>query len=106
MVVLVALLAAGAALLSIQLGSTRQAGLAADQRGALYCAEGGLVAARPVLLANYAGWALVLDADPGNDPAWYPITGDLDGNGSVDFEVTIRDNDDEPAPDDDPTVDI
>jgi hypothetical protein len=107
LVVIVALLAGGAVLLSLQLGSTRQAGLAADERGALYCAEGGLAAARPVLLANYAGWAQVLDADPGNDPAWYPITADLDGNGLADYEVTLRDNDDESLPAaNDPTVDI
>jgi hypothetical protein len=107
LVVVLALLVGGAILLSLQMGSTKQAGMAADQRGSTYCAEGGLAAARLVLLANYAGWALALDADPGNDPAWYPITGDLDGNGVVDFAVTIRDNDDEAAPAaNDPTADV
>jgi hypothetical protein len=106
MVILVALLAGGAVMLSLQLGSTKQAGVASDKRGALFCAEAGLAAARPVLLNNVAGWAAALDTDTGNDPAWYPITGDLDGDGDDDYEVVISDNDDEAAPAaNDPNVD-
>ncbi len=98
MVILVAMLAGGAVALSLQLGSTKQVGLASDSRGALYCAEAGLSAARPVIGARYADWVDVLDTDPGNDPTWYPFTGDLDGDGTDDYLVTMRDNDDETAP--------
>ncbi len=94
LVILVALLAGGAVLLQLQLGSTRQTGVAADKRAALYCAEAGLTAARAVIVNNYADWSLILDADGGNDPAWYPVTGDLDGDGTADYEVRLRDNDD------------
>jgi hypothetical protein len=98
LVVVLALLVGGAVLLSLQMGSTKQAGVTADKRGALFCAEAGLAAARTPLMTNVADWAIVLDADATNDPAWYPITGDLDGDGDDDYEVTVRDNDDEAAP--------
>lgn len=106
MVILVALLAGGAVALSLQLGSTKQVGLASDSRGALYCAEAGLVAARPVIGARYADWESILDADAGNDPDWYPFSDDIDGDGVNDYVVTMRDNDDEAAPTpNDPTRD-
>jgi hypothetical protein len=98
MIILVALLAGGAVMLSLQLGSTKQAGLASDSRGALFCAEAGLAAARPVIGANYSTWSDAIDSDTSNDPAWYPITGDLDGDAVDDYEVTLEDNDDEFAP--------
>jgi hypothetical protein len=106
MIILVALLAGGAVMLSLQLGSTKQVALASSARGALFCAESGLAASRSVVGANYADWADVLDSDPSNDPGWYPITGDLDGDGVDDYSVTIQDNDDELPPlDNDPTKD-
>jgi len=53
-----------------------------------------------VVTTNYNTWGLVLDTNASNDPSWYPITGYLvDGaTGPFDYQVTIRDNDDEIAP--------
>jgi hypothetical protein len=69
-------------------------------RRSLFCAEGGLSTAHAVAAANTADWPAVLDGDPGNDPAWHPIRGYLaaGGSGRPDFEVTLRDNDDELPP--------
>lgn len=107
MTILAALLAGGAVALYLQLSSTRSAGSIRESRSALYCSEAGLQAAREVVGANYAEWVNILDGDPSTDPTtWYPITGDLDGDGTADYEVRIRDNDDElpPLPND-PTRD-
>ncbi len=99
MTLLAALFAAGATVLYLQLSSTRSAGLMNRTRSALYCAESGVVAARPIIGNNYASWPAALDADPGTNPAFvYPIVGDIDGDGTNDYSVTIRDNDDELPP--------
>lgn len=104
--ILVALLAGGGVALYLQLQGTKSAGLVKAARTSLYCAEAGLAAARPIITRNQAGWDNVLDEDSGNDPDWYPITGDADNDGTSDFEVTIRDNDDERLPAaNDPTKD-
>jgi hypothetical protein len=107
-VLLTSLLAAAATagyLISIE---TRSTAMVTTQRRALFCAEAGLAAARDVMLAGHASWDSVLDGAAGNDPAWYPVRGRTDGAdvGPPDFEVTLRDNDDEVAPfADDPTHD-
>ncbi len=98
MVLLVALLGAGAIALSLQTSNTKSTGYVRQARSALYCAEAGLNRARSIIAANYDEWPLVLDPDLA-DPVWYPIRGDLDGDGTFDYIVTMRDNDDEiPTP--------
>lgn len=104
--ILVALLAGAGVALYLQLQSTKGAGMVKATRTSLYCAEAGLAQARSILTLNYLAWPLILDGDGGNDPPWYPVRADLDGDGADDYEVRIRDNDDEvpPAPND-PTRD-
>ena len=104
---LVALLAGGGVALFIQLQSTKSAGMSKIQRDSLFCAEAGVLAARPIIRNNIGTWNLALDSNPGNDPDWYPVRGDIDGDGVDDYDVTIKDNDDEvpPAPDD-PETDV
>lgn len=76
-------------------------------RSSLFCAEAGLSASRSIITLNHATWPLVLDADLTNNPPWYPIRGSIDSDPDDDFEVTIRDNDDELPPTlNDPTRDI
>lgn len=103
---LVALLAGGAVALYVQLQGTKSAGLVKASKSSLFCAEAGVIAARQTLALNYSSWPVLLDGNASNDPTWYPISGDLDGDGVLDYEVTIKDNDDEvpPAPDN-PLVD-
>ncbi len=95
---LVALLAGGGVALYVQLQSTKGAGLVKATRSSLYCAEAGLAAARGFIALNYLTWPQALDNDPSNDPAWYPVRGDMNGDLIDDYEVTIRDNDDEVPP--------
>jgi hypothetical protein len=103
---LVALLAAGGVALYIQMQGTKSAGMVKSSRNSLFCAEAGVIASRQTLALQYLTWPTLLDGNPANDPTWYPLTGDLDGDGVNDYEVTIRDNDDEvPPADDDPTFD-
>lgn len=105
--ILVALLAGGGVALYIQLQSTKSAGMAKSSRSSLFCAEAGVIASRPTLALNYLAWSVLLDGDDSNDPLWYPLTGDIDGDGVNDYEVTIRDNDDEVPPAvNDPTFDV
>ena len=89
------------ALLAIYLTvtETESTSYATDAKASLYCAEAGLAKARALLVANYAAWPTILDADASNDPAWYPVVGDIDlpVDGINDFSVTIRDNEDEPV---------
>ena len=66
----------------------------------MYCAEAGLAGARSYIVNNAAGWSAMLDGDPQNDPGGYPVEGDLDGDGTADWHVEIRDNDDEHPTDD------
>lgn len=97
--ILVALLAGGGIALYVQVSSTRSTSYLASSRSALYCAEAGLAAGRRVIGQNVSEWSAILDGSDTNDPSWYPITGDLDGDGAADYEVTVRDNDDELPPD-------
>ena len=108
MVVMAALMTAGGIAIYMSTSETRSTGYVASGRQALFCAEAGLAQARAVVTANYATWGAVLDTNTGNDPSWYPIEGHVtDGaTGDPDYEVTIRDNDDEIAPAvNDPTKD-
>jgi hypothetical protein len=107
MIILVSLLAGGAIALQLQLSSTKQVGFASSSRRSLYCAEAGLARARGTIANFQALWNNMIDSDPTNDPTWYPIVGDIDDppDGVNDFEVTLRDNDDEPVGSNDPNVD-
>jgi hypothetical protein len=102
--ILVALLAGGGVALYLQLQSTKSATHVKSSTSSLFCAEGGVVAARPIIALNVGDWTTVLG---GGTVDWYPVRGDLDADGVDDYEVTIRDNDDEAvATTNDPTVDV
>lgn len=95
---LVALLAGGAVALYVQLQGTKSAGLVKASKSSLFCAEAGVIAARQILADSYLDWSILLDGNASNDPSWYPLTGDIDGDGVNDYQVTIKDNDDEVPP--------
>lgn len=107
MVIISALLAGAAAVASMQLKSSRGADLARSQIASLHCAEAGVVAARATVMNNYAQWNESLTST--TEPSWLAsIDHDIDGDGSPDFVITLRDNDDEtpndPARDNDLTI--
>jgi hypothetical protein len=104
LIIIAALLAGAVVLVSMQLTSNKSSEIARTGNTALYCAEAGIAAARPVVAQNQSLWAASLIASGGGDttePTWI-ATGigshDLDGDGNDDFEVYILDNDDEIAP--------
>jgi hypothetical protein len=98
MIVIVALLGGGAVLLGMQISSTRSTELTRSNMTALYCAEAGLNAARPIIGSNYP-WDANLGT--GVQPAYllHPtlLNHDLDGDGVSDYTITLKDNDDEGA---------
>jgi len=96
MVILVALLSAGAVAVRLQMGDTQSTGLIKSGRSALYCAERGLNEARPIVGEHTASWDPALTVDTSDEPEWYPI--ELEWNADHDgpeARVTILDNDDE-----------
>lgn len=99
LIIIAALLAGAAVLVSLQLASSRSTDLTRSSVTALYCSEAGLSAARRVVADNYAAWNASL-ASPGIEPPFLraAFSHDLDGDGIDDFLVTLRDNDDEYPP--------
>ncbi len=110
-IIVAALLAGGSVLASMQMSSTRATGVMRSGMAALYCAEGGLAAARVAVAASQSQWGPAIAASAGGDtsePSWLSDaigSHDLDGNGSWDFEVYIKDNADEASGPDNPSVD-
>jgi hypothetical protein len=98
MLVITALLGGAAVLVSTQLAANHATGVARTGTLSSYCAEAGLAAARPVVMANYPRWAGSLGT--GVEPAWLAsaINHDLDGDGAADYVITLKDNDDEAPP--------
>lgn len=99
LIVVGALLAGGAVLVSLQIASNRSSDLTRSGMSALYCAEAGLTAARPIVATNYLQWNAALLA--GTEPAWL-VSGlaahSIDGDSIADYEISLRDNDDETSP--------
>lgn len=112
MIIISALLAGAAVVVSMQVQATRASGVTKQGLESLYCAEAGLAAAHSVVASNYGLWANTLQADPtgATEPSWLgdsAFSHDLDGDGVDDFVVTIKDNDDElPPATNDLTTDI
>lgn len=94
LIIVSALIAGGAVLVSMQMSSNRAAEVTNTGVASLYCAEAGLSAARPVVVANYPNWAGNLST--GIEPSWLAgIDHDIDKDGINDFVVTLQDNDDD-----------
>jgi len=97
LLIIMVLLAGGAVLVGMQMQSSRSTDLARNGLSSLYCAEAGLSAARPIVAANYAGWNASLGQP--TEPGWLAaIDHDIDDDGSADFIITLKDNDDEQSP--------
>ncbi len=106
----VGLIAGGAVLLRMQLVSTQSAGVVAEEIVALNCAESGLIAARPFVTANVAGWNTAslcnptpprgtggcIIGTPASEPLWLAaMPHDVDGDSINDVVITLVDNADE-----------
>jgi hypothetical protein len=105
MIIIAALLGGAAVLASMQVSSDRSADLTRTGLASLYCAEAGLIAARPYIGGNYGEWndALADNCADGEcrtvvQPDWLNTSvfdHSIDGDTTADFIVSIRDNDDE-----------
>jgi type II secretory pathway pseudopilin PulG len=102
MIIVSALLAGAAVVVSMQVQATRASGVTKQGLEALYCAEAGLAAAHSTVANNYSLWGTTIAADPNGaaEPTWLQtaFSHDLDGDGVNDYTVTLKDNDDEVAP--------
>ena len=97
MIMISALLAGAAVLISLQLASNRSTDLTRTGISALYCAEAGLTASRTIIAANQPNWNAALGT--GTEPAWLAgVDHDIDDDGSPDFVITLEDNPDESPP--------
>jgi hypothetical protein len=108
LILIAALLAGAAVLVSMQVSSTRSSEVTRTGTSALYCAEVGLAAARPVVAANYATWKAggatnftLPTATSPTEPSWLASgigVHDANGDGAgSDYVVYLVDNDDEPV---------
>lgn len=94
LIFIVALLGGGATLVSMQLHSTKSSGVVRARISGTMCAEAGLAAARPLVIANYKSWNAALAN--GLEPSWLvALSHDPDGDGVADFTLKLVDNDDE-----------
>ncbi|HEY5923417.1 MAG TPA: hypothetical protein VIV11_17175 [Kofleriaceae bacterium] len=107
MILMAALLAGAAVLVSLQISSNRSTEMTKTGITALYCAEAGLTATRASIAVNQSEWGDYLGA--GTEPTWLAVINhDIDPTlgGASDFTITLVDNDDEiPPTPDAPTVD-
>ena len=98
MIAIGSLMTAGAVLVRVQATSSHGAEVNHSTLTGLYCAEAGLTASRATILANVALWNPSLGS-PIEPPFLALVSRDIDADGIDDFEITIRDNDDEPIND-------
>ena len=106
LIIVSALIAGGAVLVSMQMSSNRGAEVTNTGTTALYCAEAGLAAARPLVISSYTSWTGNLGT--GVEPSWLStIDHDVDNDNASahDFTITLKDNDDELSGTNDTTVD-
>jgi hypothetical protein len=112
LIIIAALFAGAVVLVAMQLTSNKSSEIARTGNTAMYCAEAGLAAARPVVAANQTNWATALTASAAGtttEPSWLSTgigSHDIDGDGSDDFEVYILDNDDETSTSNNRAVDV
>lgn len=114
MILIAALLAGAAVLVSIQMTSNKSTELNRAGTQSLYCAEAGLSASRTAVATNSGNWNTALaTATAANSyrvtPTWLSSTAfshDIDGVAGDDFTVAIMDDDDETSGSNDKTVDI
>ena len=105
LIIVAALLAGAAVLVSMQLSSNRAMELTRNGTASLYCAEAGLNAVRTTVSSNADLWAGNLGT--GTEPSFLAVVNhDIDGDSINDFMVTLEDDDDEMSGTNDKTTDI
>jgi len=104
MILITALLAGAAVLISLQMAANRATDLTRTGISALYCAEAGLTATRSLIANNQPNWNASLGT--GTEPSWLAgADHDIDDDGvGPDYRVTLVDNMDE-AGSDNPNLD-
>src|ERR1041385_1812807 len=108
LILIAALLAGAAVLVSMQLASNKSTDLSRTSMQSLHCAEAGLALARSSVQGNSSLWNSWLQtATPTATPSTLsalietaagspsPAAQDLDGDGTADVVIFLRDNDDD-----------
>ena len=102
LILISALLAGAAVLAAMQLSSTKSSDITRTGMSSTYCAEAGLAAARSVVANYYTSWSSWLCTAASTSSCTEPAalataigSHDIDADGSNDFIVYLRDNDDE-----------
>lgn len=113
LILIAALLAGAAVLVSMQLASNKSTDLSRTSMSSLHCAEAGLALARSVVQSNSGSWNTGLSpATPittSDEPSWLHdaievaagnaatsnVAHDLDGDGAADVIIYLKDNHDE-----------
>ena len=94
MVLISAILAGAAVLISLQMGANRNTEVTRTGITALYCAEAGLAATRATVAANSDVWAGNIGTQV--EPTFLAaVDHDIDNDGTADFYVTLEDDDDD-----------
>ena len=105
MILMAALLAGAAVLVSLQLSSNRGTEMTRTGISALYCAEAGLTASRQTIAINQSDWGTYLGSSA--EPSWLStVEHDLDGDNADDFTIRLVDNFDEQSGSDAPAADL
>ncbi len=97
MVIISALLAGAAVLLSMQLASNKGTDLERNGLAAEYCAEYGLTLAMPYISSNYSTWSAKNALPIPTQPLWLGdsyFNHDIDGDGIDDYAITLKNDDD------------
>jgi hypothetical protein len=94
LILISAILAGAAVLVSLQLSANKGAEITNTGVRALHCAEAGLAAVRTTVANNQASWAGNIGT--GIEPSWLAsISHDIGDGGSDDFYITLEDDQDE-----------
>jgi len=93
MILISAILAGAAVLVSLQLSTNKSTEITSTGMRALHCAEAGLTLSRATVASQRAAWAGNL---AGVEPSWMSVVNhDIDGDSIADFYITLEDDDDE-----------
>jgi hypothetical protein len=96
MILISAILAGAAVLVSIQLSANKGTEITNTGMRALHCAEAGLALSRATVATNHTGGGWTGNIGTGNEPSWLAsVNHDIDGDTIADFYITLEDDDDE-----------
>jgi hypothetical protein len=97
MILISAILAGAAVLVSLQLSTNKGTEITSTGMRALHCAEAGLALSRSLVASSHTTGGWTNNIGTGIEPSWLTsgVAHDIDGDSTSDFYVTLEDDDDE-----------